>query len=191
LQLPIISAIFTSHMVDRRNYTATQLERLRKHHFTKGQAQFPNNPSHVKRGLPKKTMEFVDRMEELGCRPEEFLARVIIGQEPPKMNPFYDLLELWLTKNKDKALTSQRISQLLGRARKYLMYEPAPLEIRVNAARDLMQYKYPKRKAVEHSGNVQVGTGVMLLQTPMDEEKWVEQAEHEAAAILEHVDYDE
>jgi hypothetical protein len=168
-----------------RRTTVADLPRLKR---TRKRLSKPYAPGEGKpgRGIANKTMEFVDRMDELGCAPEEFLARVIIGQEPPAANPFLDLLELWLERNRDKPLTEARIAQLMERARKYLSYEPASIDIRVNAARDLMQYKYPKRKAVEHTGNITVGTGVLRLAEPINEDKWVEMAESEAIRILEH-----
>lgn len=162
---------------------ATDLQRMRR---LRRDSNSPPPPGRHKRGVPQKTMEFVDRMDQLGCAPEEFLARVIMGQEPPSQNPFLDLLELWCERNRDQRLTGERIDQLLGKARKYLSYEPAPIDVRVNAARDLMQYKYPKRKAVEHTGNINVGTGVMRISGPLDEEKWIEQAQGVAARVLEH-----
>ena len=124
-------------------------------------------------------------MDQLGCAPEEFLARVILGQEPPVANPFLDLFKLWLERNRGKVLSDTQIEQITSRANKYLTYEPASVETRAAAARDLMQYKYPKRKAVEHSGNVGVGTGVMQTPGTVDESAWVEKAERVALSVIE------
>lgn len=175
-------------MGKRQPLKATDLDKLRKYQFRKGDPKPPGSGMQ-KRAIPKRTMEFVERMDELHCHPEEFLARVIIGQEPPASNPFYEVLKLWCENNRDKPLTGERIDKLLGRAAKYLKYEPAPIDIRVNAARDLMQYKYPKRKAVEHSGNINVGTGVMYVPQPANsgadsEARWIEEAEKESRALL-------
>ncbi len=167
----------------RKPLKPTDLRRLKKYQFKKGDPPVPGCGL-KKRAIPKRTMEFVERMDELGCHPEEFLARVIIGQEPPSCNPFYEVLKLWCERNKDNVLTRDRIDQLLGRASKYLKYEPAPIEIRVNAARDLMQYKYAKRKSVEHTGNINVGTGVMYIPQPKKDTEWVEEAAGEAARLL-------
>jgi hypothetical protein len=130
-------------------------------------------------------MDFVDRMDQLGCAPEEFLARVILGQEPPKENPFFPLLKLWLESNRGKVLSDTQIEQITLRAAKYLTYEPASVETRAAAARDLMQYKYPKRKAVEHTGNVNVGTGVMQTPGTLNESEWERKAERVALSVIE------
>ena len=87
------------------------------------------------KGTPnKRTRELSQILESMGCDPALALARVVMDQNMGSGQPY----------------EQERYSK---DGQKYTVngYEP---EIKVAAARELIQYLYPKRKAIEHSGAI-------------------------------------
>lgn len=86
-----------------------------------------------KKGVPNRaTVDLLDRLNELGVYPEDVLACVSAGSP----------LECLVGLNKD---TGDYVIDKV----------PPTMEQRINAAKELMQYKFPKRKAIDHTTNGQ------------------------------------
>ena len=82
------------------------------------------------KGTPnKRTVEFAERLEKLNCDPLELMARMVNGEEtqPAKVGVDDD---------------GNTIIEDL----------PPSWELRASCAKELLQYLYPKRKALELSG---------------------------------------
>ena len=107
--------------------------------------------------LNKSTLEFKERLKALNCDPQEFLAKVLTGEERSLgAHPFYDVIM-----NLDKALgevarypSKEQWKKLIEQAEALLKYTEAGLELRCRIATDLLPYIMPKLKQVELSGTV-------------------------------------
>jgi hypothetical protein len=111
-------------------------------------------------GTPNKvTQDLVARLEELRCDPLELSAKIANGQEldgpHPALKAFYkfrdDLAKL---QDKGAAVTPDHIDQLTKLIDGNLTRGYVPIELRSKHIADLMQYTYPKRRAVEVDANI-------------------------------------
>ncbi len=106
------------------------------------------------------TNDLKKRLDELGASPPDFLALILLGEEPFRPHPFLEYLEqldtVYTSENpegKDDIIIKREVwDELLNEARHQLRTADPPLELRVRVAIDLMGYLYPKRRAVEFYG---------------------------------------
>lgn len=112
-----------------------------------------------RKGIPnKRSQEVVDRLKELGCDPLELSAKIALGQEldgpHPSLGEFQRLahdLQHALEKDDTEAVlaTPGKLSALID---EHLTRGYVSMDLRSTHIRDLMQYRHPKRKAVEVTG---------------------------------------
>lgn len=109
------------------------------------------------KGTPNKsTQEVANRLAELGCDPLELSAKIALGQEldgpHPSVKEFRELvldIEKAIEGKVDINTLPDRLTALID---EHLMAGYVPMELRSKHVADLMQYRHPKRKAVEVTG---------------------------------------
>jgi len=111
-----------------------------------------------KKGTPNKlTQRAAQRLEELGCDPLELSVRVAMGKDldgpHPSVGEFrrlvHDLQNALDGKGEDPHLFPDRLQALID---ENLLSGYVPMEIRSRHIIELIQYKFPKLKAVEMTG---------------------------------------
>lgn len=105
------------------------------------------------KGTPnKRTVEVQERLASLGCDPIKAMA-LIVCQDALKLavDAGYITQE---AANEDPVGSRERACELY------------PPELRAKMASELAQYVAPKRKAVEHSGEIQTSLPVIPIQGP-------------------------
>lgn len=112
--------------------------------------------------FPKRmTVGAHQRMAELDFDPLEWSVRIARGEALTKDHPFLEFLGEWvsdhvgLIANQTPVDWERVLASLLEKAKTALTDSWVPLNLRSDHVRDLIQYLYPKLKAVEYSGTVQ------------------------------------
>jgi len=118
----------------------------------------------------KRTKELLQRLEEMGADPLKFAVDVMDGRELTTDHPFlkvlYNHLRPLRRAIKDDKEALRAMEELEDVAVKYLRNGHVPIEIRSRHALELLQYMYPKRKSVDHSGTI----GMQLNPDSMSDE---------------------
>jgi len=111
-----------------------------------------------KGSLNKRSQQFIDKLQELDCDPQSFLAQVMVGEEPSLgIHPFHSWLKrLVLSMGDRQAPTPEEWAELLDQAEKLLGYSQASLGERIGIAKELLQYISPKLRSIEIDASVDI-----------------------------------
>lgn len=100
-------------------------------------------------------------MAEAGFNPLEWAIKIAQGKALTEDHPFLKILTKWVDmwiKNiteKGLMLTADDLEEFQAEAALALTDSHTPIKIRADQIKDLLQYVYPKLKAVDHSGQIQ------------------------------------
>lgn len=109
-------------------------------------------------GTPNKlTKQAIERMEELNFDPLEFAVAIARGEELCTDHPVWPILQQWLLELKDVVASKQwasmptleKIDQFASYCEKLLKESYTPIDVRSRHTLELLNYVYPKRKAME------------------------------------------
>jgi hypothetical protein len=115
-----------------------------------------------RKGAPnKRTVALLDRLDELGCDPLELSAKIALGYELDGPHPSYKAFKKIAEDIQALAGTGEPVPEDLADKLLLLVEDQltkgyVPIELRSKHIADLMQYSYPKRKAVEVDANLNV-----------------------------------
>lgn len=124
-----------------------------------------------RKGIPnKRTEEMRNKMEDMGAKPEEFLAHIMMGTVGTgDIHPMVEYLLTLREEHGDKLPPRAawgKVFEMLDDAVETLIPVP-PLEERAKAAKELMPYLFPKLKSVDHtSGGKEIRLPTTQLYLP-------------------------
>jgi hypothetical protein len=108
-------------------------------------------------------------MEKLGAKPEEFLAMVVKNELSDTPHPLLAHLQSFPA---DAPPDAEQWAEILRMVEKTTdLYADVPLDERVNAAKNLMPFLYPRIQSVELTADVEVttpGLNLKLSKPPID-----------------------
>lgn len=104
--------------------------------------QQPKKTGRPRGSVGKRTLDAQKRLEELGCDPLKALAQIVNNLTPEGL-PYY--------------------SKKITRTGDVLEVAGYDAEVRARAAAELASYLYPKRKAIEHSGETDNNFSVEIV----------------------------
>jgi integrase len=101
------------------------------------------------------------RLADLNFDPLEWSVKIARGEALTTNHPFLEMIRDWYMDmishlTKGNAINWEReLEKILEKAKVSLTDSWVPLNLRSDHIKELMQYLYPKLKAVEHSGSIQ------------------------------------
>lgn len=117
---------------------------------------YPKTGGRKKGSLGKRTLEAAAKLDEMGCDPLEMSAMIAMGEHLQTDHPMLPRIIRYIDRlreaHKNKTVKQRHIDLIESNIRKALTDTYVPLELRSKHVVDLMQYLYPKRAAIKHTG---------------------------------------